>query len=76
MRAAAPEHSVWVINLRKMLTEKNVLVSSGDHLRFLKDFEFKSPSAAAAVIRGGNANGLTEWRTDDGVTLKELDDAV
>lgn len=76
MRPAASEHGVWVINLRKMLAEKNVIAPVANRLQFLKDFEFKSPSAAAAVIRGGNANGLTEWRTEDGVTLRELDDAI
>ncbi|PYU95348.1 MAG: hypothetical protein DMG08_05250 [Acidobacteria bacterium] len=31
-------------------------------------------SAAAAVIHGGGANGLTEWKAADGTTLKELDE--
>ena len=30
--------------------------------------------AAAAVVHGGGANGLTEWKTSDGTTLKELDE--
>jgi hypothetical protein len=76
MRPAAPEHSVWVINLRKHLMQTGVMISNNKHLLFVKDFEFKSPSAAAAVIRGGNANGLTEWRIKDGKTLKEIDEAV
>jgi hypothetical protein len=76
MRPGASEHGVWIIKLRNMLIEKNVLVQTSDCLQFVKDFEFKSPSAAAAVIRGGNANGLTEWRTEDGMTLKELDEAI
>ncbi len=76
MRAAASEHGVWVINLRKLLAGKSVLVPKGNHLQFLKDVEFKSPSAASAVIRGGNSNGLTAWKTEDGVTLSELDENV
>ncbi|MEO5803419.1 MAG: GIY-YIG nuclease family protein [Verrucomicrobiota bacterium] len=75
-RPASTEHSVWVINLRKYLTETGVLVSNDKHLLFVKNFEFKSPSAAAAVIRGGNANGLTEWRNEDGITLKQLDELL
>jgi len=35
--------------------------------------EFSSPSAAAAVIHGGHANGLTVWKNKDGKTLKELE---
>jgi Domain of unknown function (DUF4357) len=42
-------------------------------LEFAKDAEFTSPSAAAAVIHGGNANGLTAWKTEDGRTLRELE---
>jgi len=41
-------------------------------LEFARDTEFTSPSAAA-VVHGGNANGLIAWRTEDGRTLKELE---
>ena len=43
-------------------------------LKFTNDSEFSSPSTAAAVIHGGGANGLVEWKTMDGTTLKELDE--
>jgi len=42
---------------------------------FTKDVEFSSPSAAAAVIHGGHANGLTAWKTSKGTTLKEMESA-
>jgi hypothetical protein len=54
--------------------EEETLVPSGANLEFTKDTEFNSPSAAAAVVRGGSANGLTAWRTQDGTTLKQLDE--
>jgi hypothetical protein len=76
VRAAAPEHGGWVINLRDKLREMSVLVPNGAHLVFVKDYEFKGPSAAAAVIRGGNANGLTEWKTKDGKTLKQIEEVI
>jgi hypothetical protein len=41
-------------------------------LVFTKDIEFASPSAAAAVVHGGHANGFTAWKDDKGTTLKEL----
>lgn len=63
----------WTRNLRQKLRDDGVLASKGDHLIFLKDFEFASPSAAAAVIHGGHANGLTAWRDSHGTTLKELE---
>jgi len=39
---------------------------------FTKDTEFSSPSAAAAVIHGGSANGLISWVNSSGVQLKQL----
>ena len=39
---------------------------------FLKDIIFSSPSTAAAMILGRNANGLREWKNKDGKTLKEI----
>ena len=39
---------------------------------FLKDIIFSSPSTAAAMILGRNANGLREWKNKDGKSLKEI----
>ena len=44
------------------------------HLLFLADHEFSSPSAAAAVIQGGQANGLTSWKDVKGVSIKEKEE--
>lgn len=38
-----------------------------------EDVLFKSPSYAAAFVIGGHANGLTEWKTEDGKSLKEVE---
>ena len=40
-----------------------------------EDAFFKSPSYAAAFVIGGHANGLTEWKTADGKTLKEIENS-
>lgn len=40
-----------------------------------EDVLFKSPSYAAAFVIGGHANGLTEWKTDDGKTLKDIENS-
>lgn len=69
-----PSAQQWVKSLRQQLLDEGVLIVDNDRLRFVKDAEFSSPSAAAATIRGGNANGLTAWRTKEGVTLRELDE--
>ena len=45
----------------------------GENSVLLEDILFNSPSGAAAFVFGGSANGNVEWKTADGVTLKELD---
>ena len=61
----------YAANLRKELISDNVLEERADRLVFLSDHEFSSPSAAAAVVHGGQANGLTAWKDAKGVSLKE-----
>lgn len=63
----------WAPNMRQKLKDDGVLSTSADHLVFIHDAEFSSPSAAAAVIHGGQANGLTAWKNKNGKTLKELE---
>jgi hypothetical protein len=38
-----------------------------------EDVLFKSPSYAASFVIGGHANGLTEWKTVAGKTLKDIE---
>ena len=64
----------WVAAQRKHLVADGTLVEKNGFFVFTKDAEFSSPSAAAVVIRGGSSNGLTSWRTEDGTSLKELDE--
>jgi hypothetical protein len=42
-------------------------------LLFAEYIEYSGSSAAAAVIHGGHANGLTIWKNKQGKTLKELE---
>ena len=63
----------WAFNMRQKLREEGALVEKSDHLSFTRDVEFSSPSAAAAVIHGGHANGLISWKNKNGKTLKELE---
>ena len=39
---------------------------------FQKDYEFKSPSAAAGIVSGNSMNGNEAWKTTDGTKLKDL----
>ncbi len=64
----------WAIAQRKQLIVDGTLVEKGGFLAFTKDTQFTSPSAAAAVIHGGSANGLIVWKSSDGKSLKQLDE--
>jgi len=70
---ASAEKWPWPRNMRQSLKSEGVLSEVGDRLVFKKSYEFASPSAAAAVVHGGHANGLIAWKTEDGNTLKEIE---
>lgn len=61
------------INLRNRLIEERAIVPKDDYYEFPDDYIFSSPSTAAAMVLGRNANGLTEWKLKDGTTLKEFE---
>jgi len=71
-RASAKKYP-WPLNMRQGLKDEGVLSVSEDHLIFTRDEEFSSPSAAAAVVHGGHANGLIAWKDRNGKTLKEVE---
>ena len=70
---ASSQKYPWALNMRQRLKEEGVLSVDADHLVFTRDEEFSSPSAAAAVVHGGHANGLISWKNKNGKTLKELE---
>lgn len=75
-RPSAQRQHPFVVVLRRQLIANGSLVEHDGMLSFTRDTEFASPSAAAAVVQGGGANGLTAWRTEDGTTLKQLDQST
>ena len=53
---------------------RNALIKDGtisDRV-FTRDYEFKAPSAASAVVLGHTSNGNVDWKTTDGTKLKDL----
>lgn len=54
--------------LRLRLEEEGVI----SERIFQRDYEFSAPSAASAVVLGRTSNGNVEWRTEDGVSLKDF----
>jgi len=69
------QYSPTVCDLRIQLVKSGVLGKVGEKLQFTQDYTFSSPSLAAAVILGRQSNGRTEWKDDNGKTLKELQEA-
>lgn len=58
---------------RTRLVERGILVEGEGCLIFTKDVEFGSPSTAGGVVRGGNTNGLTNWKNSAGVALRDIE---
>lgn len=53
--------------------EKRKTAPIVDHI-LQEDMLFSSPTYAAMFVIGKSANGLTSWKTEDGRTLKSLED--
>lgn len=58
--------------LRDDLIKIGKIAKDGKTFRFVSDYTFSSPSAAAAIILGNSANGKIEWKDESGKTLKEM----
>ena len=72
-RPSAKTQHPFVVALRHGLVKEGTLVATSGVYVFTKDVEFSSPSAAAAVVHGGGANGLVAWKDAGGRTLKEIE---
>lgn len=57
--------------LRDSLLEKGIVDAD---FHFVKDHIFTSPSLAAAVVLGRNANGRTEWKTAGNKALRDVEE--
>ena len=65
-----PSMSKNLVELRNRLIEKGIINSD---FVFTVDHVFSSPSLAAAVVMGRNANGRTEWKTSDKKTINMIE---
>ncbi|GBG08970.1 hypothetical protein B1748_15155 [Paenibacillus sp. MY03] len=61
--------------LRRQLEEEGFFESSESesHFKLCKDIDFKSPSAAAAIVRNSSMNGRKEWKLKNGLSLDEFE---
>lgn len=58
---------------REKLIEEGIIQQIGEDYLFQKDYLFNTPSAAASLVMGRSANGLTEWKSKDGRVLKSFE---
>lgn len=62
----------YIDDIRQSLINREILSQQGSQLSLQQDYPFNSPSQAAAVMLGRNANGRIEWKSKSGETLKEI----
>ncbi|TSA49658.1 MAG: GIY-YIG nuclease family protein [Sphingobacteriales bacterium] len=55
------------------LNNKGIIKQQGEIFELTEDYIFSSPSAAASMVMGRNANGLSEWKMSDGKSLKDFE---
>lgn len=63
-------YNKYLINLRESMIKSGTINSS---FEFTKDQIFTSPSLAAAIVMGRNANGQIEWKTEDHKTIRQIE---
>jgi hypothetical protein len=61
-------------SLRQTLLKTGVLQDQGDEYKLTQDFVFSSPSAAGAVLYGGQVAGPRQWKYPNGESLKEREE--
>ena len=67
---SVPGHT---LALRQELLASGILKKKNEGFyQLTQDYEFSSPSAAAAVLIGASVNGRDWWKTSDGTSLKQL----
>ena len=62
----------WKNSRQELIDTKSIIEENGK-LTFSNDYLFNSPSAAAAIVMGRSANGLTEWKNNKGTSLKDME---
>lgn len=71
--STVPSMTENFVRLRNELISNGSIIQKNGTLEFSDDYVFSSPSTAAVMVLGRNANGLTEWKLKDGTTLKDFE---
>lgn len=70
-KTTVPSLTMSFKRLREELLDQGII--NKESFEFIEDYVFSSPSTAAVMVMGRNANGLTEWKLKNGQTLKEFE---
>lgn len=57
--------------LRDSLIKKEII---DKNFKLTRDYVFTSPSLAAAIVMGRNANGRTEWKNEEHKSIKDIEE--
>lgn len=71
-----PSILTYQSSLRADLLNQGVVEPRDEKWLFAQDYVFSSPSTAAAVILGRNANGRIEWKDEKGRTLRGIQEST
>jgi hypothetical protein len=75
VREERPSAASFIFKMRQSLINARILQEiSGNLYQFLADDPFDSASTAASIIAGGNVNGRSAWKLQDGQTLKDVEE--
>ncbi len=66
-----PSMPTSLIGLRNSLIVKGIV---SEMFTFTSDYIFTSPSLAASIVMGRSANGRTEWKTRNNVSIKDVEE--
>ncbi|ADB15813.1 conserved hypothetical protein [Pirellula staleyi DSM 6068] len=76
MKTEAPSIGPYLKALRTDLLDGGVIALSGEYYVLTQDYVFTSPSTASSVVQGRRSNGRADWKTKDGVTLREIQESA
>jgi hypothetical protein len=68
-----PKIPAGLLKIREEIIRTGKALLVGENYQLIEDYVFNSPSQAAGVILGKSANGLTEWRVNGGLNLKDYE---
>ena len=70
--STTPSMSNSLLNLRNSLINNGVIDAN---FKLTRDYIFTSPSLAAAIVMGRNANGRTEWKNKKNKSIKDIEES-